>query len=136
MKQIIWKSEFKIKKLPNRIAIDEKEIIDEKIIVKKINHFYVNIGPKLGSKIAVSSTNFEQYVKHKGPNFNRKEHCDEELNDDAFISVKSKKSAGYDGVSSNVIKSVSAEIFGLLKHVLNLSVNQGVFYYYYYYYYY
>ena len=105
MKEIIWKSEFKIKKLPNKIAIDEKEIIDEKITVKKFNHFYVNIGPKLGSKIAVSSTHFEQYVKHKGPNFERKELCDEQLNDDAFASGKSKKSAGYDGISSNVMVS-------------------------------
>ena len=28
---------------------------------------------------------------------------------------------------SFVVKSVSEEIFGVLKHVLNLSINQGVF---------
>ena len=44
-----------------------------------------------------------------------------------YSSLKSNKSPESDGISSNVIKSVSEKIFGILKHMLNLSVNQGVF---------
>ena len=46
MKEIIRKSKFKI---------DEKEIIDKKTIAEKFNHLFVNIGPKLASKIPVSN---------------------------------------------------------------------------------
>ena len=93
---------------------------------KKLNHFFVNIGPNLASKIPVSNTHFEQYVKYEGPILERKELCDEELKS-AFSSLKCNESPGCDGISSNVIKSVSEEIFGVLKHVLNLLINQGVF---------
>ena len=51
MKEIIGKSKFKIKKLPHRIVTEEKGIIDEKTMAKKFNHFFVNIGPELASKI-------------------------------------------------------------------------------------
>ena len=50
MKEIIGKSKFKIKKLPHRTVIGGKEIINEKTIAEKLNHFFVNIGPKLASK--------------------------------------------------------------------------------------
>ena len=35
MKEIIGKYKFKTKKLPHRIAIDEKEFIDEETIAEK-----------------------------------------------------------------------------------------------------
>ena len=50
MRKIIGKSKFKIKKLPHRTVIDRKEIIDEKTIAEKFNHFFVNIGPNLALK--------------------------------------------------------------------------------------
>ena len=49
MKEVIGKYKFKIKKLPHRIVIDEKEITHEKAIAKKFNHAFVNIGSKLTS---------------------------------------------------------------------------------------
>ena len=85
MKEIIGKSKFKIKKIPQRIVIDEKEIIDEKKIGKKFNYFFVNIGLKLASKIPVSNTHFGKYVKYEGPILERKELCNEELRN-AFSS--------------------------------------------------
>ena len=47
----IGKPKFKIKKLPHRIVIDEKEINDEKTIAKKFNRFFLKFAPKLVSKI-------------------------------------------------------------------------------------
>ena len=64
----------------------------------------------------MSNIHFEQYVKYEGPNLEIKEFCDEELkNASFFFSLKVNKSPGYDGISSNVIKSVSEKIFGILK---------------------
>ena len=65
MKEILGKSKFKIKKFPHTIVINEKEMIDEKTIAKKFNHFFVNIRPKLASKIPLSNTQFEQYASMK-----------------------------------------------------------------------
>ena len=61
----------------------------------------------------------------KGPVLEGKELCDEELKNN-FPSLKSNKSPGYDGISSNIINSVSEEILDVLKHVLKLLINQGV----------
>ena len=107
-------------------TIDEKETTDEKTIVEKFNHFFVNIGPKLASKMPVSNTHFEQYIKYEGPILERRKLCDEELKN-VFSALKNNKSQGYDGISTNVVKSVSEEIFGILQHMLNPSTNQGMF---------
>lgn len=107
-------------------TIDEKETTDEKTIVEKFNHFFVNIGPKQASKMPVSNTHFEQYIKYEGPILERRKLCDEELKN-VFSALKNNKSQGYDGISTNVVKSFSEEIFGILKHMLNLSTNQGMF---------
>ena len=120
MEEITAKSKFKTKKLRRRIVIDEKEVIEQKAITEKFNRFFVNIRPKLLSKIPVSNTYFEQSV---GSNLESKELCDEEIKK-FFSSLKSKSSPGYVGISSN---SVLEEIFGVLKYVLNFSINQGVF---------
>ena len=42
MKKIIGKSKFKIKKLPHRIELDEKEIIDEKTTGENFNGLFLN----------------------------------------------------------------------------------------------
>ena len=62
----------------------------------------MNIGPKIVSKIPVSKTHFEQYVKYERPNLERNELCDEKLKI-AFSSIISNDSPGYDGISSNTI---------------------------------
>ena len=35
--------------------------------MEKFNHFFVNIRPKLASKIPVPNTHFEQYATYEGP---------------------------------------------------------------------
>ena len=44
-----------------------------------------------------------------------------------FLYQKINKNPGYDGISSKVITSVLEEIFDVLKNMLNLLINQGVF---------
>ena len=89
-------------------------------------NYFVNTRPKLASKILASNTHLEQSVKYEVSIFERKEVCDEKL-ESVFSSLRSNKSPGYDGISSKVTMSVSEEIFSVLKHMLNLLINQGVF---------
>ena len=74
----------------------------------------------------MTNTHFEKYVKYEGPIPERKELFDEEPQN-IFSSLKRNKGPRYDDISSNLIKSVSNKIFGLLIHVVNLSIHQGVF---------
>ena len=43
------------------------------------------------------------------------------------MSLKANKSSGYDDISADVVKRVSDEIFGFLKHSFNISLAKGVF---------
>ena len=43
------------------------------------------------------------------------------------MSLKTNKSSGYDDISADVVKRVSGEIFGFLKHSFNISLAKGVF---------
>ena len=43
------------------------------------------------------------------------------------MSLKANKSSGYGDISANVVKRVSDEIFGFLKHSFNISLAKGVF---------
>ena len=47
--------------------------------------------------------------------------------ENAFASLKTNKSSGYDDISADVVKKVSDEIFVILKYILNLSLAKGVF---------
>ena len=93
-----------------------RNIIDKKTTAEKFNQFFANIGPKVASKILVSNTHFDQYVKYEGPNLEdkKKELFNEELKN-VFSSLKSNKSPRYDDISSNIIRSVTEETFGVLK---------------------
>lgn len=42
-------------------------------------------------------------------------------------SLKNKKSVGYDGICTCVLKYVAEEIAGHLSHIINLSINKGIF---------
>ena len=47
--------------------------------------------------------------------------------ENAFASLKANKSSGYDDISADVVKSVSDEIFVILKHIFNISLAKGDF---------
>ena len=94
----------------------KKKTIDEKTIAEKFTDFFVNFGPKLTSAIPLSKAYFEQYVEYEVPNLKRKEFCNEGLKN-VFSPQKSYKRPGHDDISSNVIMSVSEEIFSVIKRV-------------------
>ena len=89
-------------------------------------HLIVNIDPNLSASIPESKTSFQNYIRYNGP-------CLSTINltavglENAFASLKTNKSSGYDDISANVVKRVSDEIFVILKHTFNISLAKGVF---------
>ena len=98
------------------------EIFDKKEITETYNSYFVNVGPNLAATILESKTSFQNYI-----------HSDGTINltglrlENAFASLKTDKSSGYDDISADVVKRVSDEIFVILKHISNISLAKGVF---------
>ena len=103
-----------------------REIFDKKEIAETFNSYFFNIGPNLAASIPESKTSFQNYIHCNGPCLSTISLTDLQL-ENAFASLKSNKSSGYDDISANVVKRVSDEIFVILKHIFNISLRNGVF---------
>ena len=51
LKDVIGKTKINENRLPKKIALENKEITDQKTIAERFNEFFVNVGPNLASKI-------------------------------------------------------------------------------------
>ena len=87
---------------------------------------FVNISPNLAASIPKNKSTFQNYIHYHGSCLSIISLTDLEL-ENAFASLKTNKSTGYDDMSINVVKRVSGEIFLILKHIFNISLAKGVF---------
>ena len=94
----------------------------KKTKAENVNKFVSETGPKLTSKILHSSISFEHFL----PNPRGKTITDDGLNE-ALQTVKTKKSSGYDEISSDVIKHISPSVFEPMRYIFNLSKEKGIF---------
>ena len=69
---------------------------------------------------------FELFLHGDYPFLEEKPITDGELNE-ALQTLKTKKSSGYDEISSDVIKHTSPSVFEPLRYILNLSIEKGIF---------
>jgi len=58
IKEIIGKSKVVSNSLPRKVIVDELEICDQKTIPEKFNNFFVNVGPKLASKVVTPKNKY------------------------------------------------------------------------------
>ena len=103
MKELIGKIKLKSSNLPRRITVSKVDIFDKSKIAYEFNAFFTNIRSKLASKIPNASTTFESYINKPDSIMKTKQLSMNELKD-AFFSLKSNKSPGYDDISFNVLK--------------------------------
>ena len=82
----------------------------KKTIAENFNKFFCEIGPKFASKIAPSLISFQHFLHCDYPYLEEKPKTDGELNE-ALKNLKTKKSSGYDEISSDAIKHISPSIF-------------------------
>ena len=85
-----------------------------------------DIGPKLASSIPSSSKDFKEFLSSASTSLDESLLRDEELNE-AFNSLKAKKSPGFDDISSAIVKRCRENVFNPIKHVFSLSLKQGLF---------
>ena len=103
-----------------------EKITDPNAIANRFNDYFVNIGPSLAKKLPNSKTAFNKYLTNSCKNSFfispiTKYELENEIN-----NLNSKKSPGYDGISSQVIKTVATEISEPLSHVFNLTFLTGI----------
>ena len=96
-----------------------------KEIATEFNRYFANIGPSSASTIQHSGKNYSSYLQ----NSNSKT-CFFKPTDEAEITklikkLGSRKSAGHDGIKSDVIKMVANEISYPLKLLFNKSLANG-----------
>ena len=97
-----------------------------KIKLFRFNKFFTKIGLKLASSISNSSKDFKQFMDVSETVLQEYTLQDEEL-EEAFNSLKSNKSPGFDDISSFIVNFCIRDIFHPLKHIFNLSFETGVF---------
>ena len=129
IKELIRKVTLKSSNLPRKRDLFNKETVNKVDLFDqtKIAHsFFTNIEKNLASKIPIASTPFEYFINKSEFVMETKALSMNELKD-AFYSLKSNKSPGYDNISYNVIKKCLGSLCEPLKYLFNLSIEKGVF---------
>ena len=112
--------------LPKHMIINGINIFDEETIATSFNKYFVNVGPNLASKIQCTDKKFEDFLTKSITILQRKDLSDNELKD-AFYSLKTNKSSGYDDINFDAIRNAFGSLIKPLKHVFSLSLTKGIF---------
>ena len=126
MKEVIGKRNKSRSRLPTRLVIDKNDVTSEIGIANEFNKFFTNIGPELAEKIPTASRTFESFLSKIDATMSADPVTITELKE-AFFSLKTSKSPGYDEVSSNCIKNCFSDLNYPLKYLLGKSIEKGDF---------
>ena len=109
--------------------IHEGQIVKEDAkIAESFNSFFVNIGPKLANEIKINTNkSYKTYLTERISSRLNFSMVDRELVEGIIDKLKSKSSAGLDGISTNLLKSSNEIISGVLAIIINQSLNTGIF---------
>ena len=108
------------------IKIDNDELTDSAEIANAFNMYFTNIGPDLASKIKSNDCHFTQYLSRPNENsmFFVSTHQFEIK--EMVKKLKSKSSAGYDGISTKLLKQIIINVAAPLAFIFNLSLSSGI----------
>lgn len=109
----------------SRFKVNDIITSDKKRISNGFNDFYINVGNNLAQKIPNSTRTPKDFVKDFNPN---SMFVDSVSKEDVVKIVASLKSAsaGWDGISLNIVKSSFISIVEPLTHCMNLSLMNGI----------
>ena len=82
---------------------DDNEINNDKEIAEAFNKYFVTIGSSLSSKLPLSSTSFDSFLRNKCPNSLFFTPIAKEEVVDYLNNIPSGKAPGFDALSSLVI---------------------------------
>ena len=114
-------------KVNERFQLNDGSVTtDSKVISNKFNEFFVNVGPALANKIPQQDTPPEQYLKNR---LVYSLYLEPVTENEIIRLVQSLKeaAAGYDGLSSSILKLSLSHISRPLTYICNLSLVEGVF---------
>ena len=113
-------------KMSNKFLIDGSTISDNNVIAKAFNTFFANIGKTINDSIPNTNRDSSYYMSPMCPNSIFIQPTDNNDIHNIIVSLKNK-SPGWDGVSPQLIKQISPNIINILVHIVNLSLNHGLF---------
>ena len=97
-------------------------------ICNKFNDFFVNIGPNLAAEIKSSTDiNYKSYLKRTITSSFTFDLVNEDEVRKTITSLKTKDSAGHDGISTKLLKVIGPTILKPLTLILNQSLITGIF---------
>ena len=108
--------------LPQKITVNKINLFDKAKVASELNKFFANKGIKLASKIPAAKTTFETYVETVNSTMDSNPLSINELRD-AFFSLKTNKSPGYD----EIVKNCFVELYDPLKFIFEISLEKGIF---------
>ena len=124
LKQIVNKNSRS--KTPEYFVINNKKVSDKKDIAISFNNYFTNIGPNLSKNIPPSqNTHMDNMPERQTNSIFIKPVIEKEVEN--LIKSLKTTAAGWDSISSNIVKSMYNSFITPLTHVLNLSITQGVF---------
>ena len=125
MKNVINKKKQSLK--PDYFLHNSNKITDKKEIATRFNDFFINIGNSLASKIPSSNKSAESFLTGK---FSKSLFLSPVTNNEVINilkQLKSNSSPGWDDLSTMVVQASHVIILDVLVHIINLSLNQGIF---------
>ena len=126
MKELIGKARNTESSLPIKLVIEKTDLTEIKDIAEEFNNFFTNVGPNLAKKVPNSSNSFTSFLNQTHSIMEKNSLSINELKE-AFFSIKTNKSPGYDDINFNVVKKCYGEINEPLKHLFNVSFRKWDF---------
>ncbi|XP_065683423.1 uncharacterized protein LOC136096171 [Hydra vulgaris] len=125
MKEIIGKNKIVSDILPSRITEHDIEYKNKKDISEIFNHFFVNTGLNLPSKIKGSETSFQNYFNDFDSSLPDSNLTFDEL-ETAIKSIKKNKAPGIDDISGNVVLYIFSVIRKPIFNIFSSSIKNGI----------
>ena len=101
MKELIGKARNTESSLPIKLVIEKKEVTDIKDIAEEFNNFFTNVAPNLAKKVPNSSNSCTSFLNQTHSIMEKNSLSINALKE-AFFSLKTTKSPGYDDINFNV----------------------------------
>ena len=126
MKEITGKQKTKSNLLPQEIKVNKTIIQKPQEIAKEFNKCFTSVGPTLAGKIPNTEKSFQDFLTSHDKNMQFEELNFDEFEEE-FKSLKQKKAAGFDDLSSNIINDAYDSLKYILFHIFKVSIKQGIF---------
>ena len=108
-----------------KVESQPENITDPTEIAHHFNSFFTNIGPDLASKINCRDKHFSQFLSEPKQNAMFLIPTNEHEILQMVKTLKSKRSSGYDGISTKLLKQIIPNIVAPLEYIFNLSLSTG-----------